>query len=182
MFTSYITKMKFGQRNCQVIWTAQVIFMKTWSRYRPLWYIQISILYEPELTPAPGRYLGELWAVAIVLSASITTLVMPYWPWRGSGRAMMGLGVGRALVKLTARKHSHTRGRRQRHGHRHLTSEEPVWDDILTPLYIDPGVNISYDILTPGSIYRNDILTPLTIFWPPLPIVHKTVLLVMTNC
>ena len=31
-----------------------------------------------------------------------------------------------------------------------------VWDDILTPLYIDPGVNISYDILT-----------PLTIFWPP---------------
>ena len=43
----------------------------------------------------------------------------------------------------------------------------PVWDDILTPLYIDPGVNISYDILTPGSIYRNDILTPLTIFWPP---------------
>ena len=54
-----------------------------------------------------------------------------------------------------------------------------VWDDILTPLYIDPGVNILYDILTPGSIYRNDILTPLTIFWPPLPIVHKTVLLVM---
>ena len=43
----------------------------------------------------------------------------------------------------------------------------PVWDDILTPLYIDPGVNISYDILTPGSIYRNDILTPLTIYWPP---------------
>ena len=43
----------------------------------------------------------------------------------------------------------------------------PVWDDILTPLYIDPGVNILYDILTPGSIYRNDILTPLTIFWPP---------------
>ena len=42
-----------------------------------------------------------------------------------------------------------------------------VWDDILTPLYIDPGVNISYDILTPGSIYRNDILTPLTILWPP---------------
>ena len=36
----------------------------------------------------------------------------------------------------------------------------PVWDDILTPLNIDPGVNISYDILTPGSIYRNDILTP----------------------
>ena len=35
------------------------------------------------------------------------------------------------------------------------------------PLYIDPGVNISYDILTPGSIYRNDILTLLTIFWPP---------------
>ena len=35
----------------------------------------------------------------------------------------------------------------------------PVWDDILTPLYIDPGVNISYDILTPGSIYR-------TTFWP----------------
>ena len=28
----------------------------------------------------------------------------------------------------------------------------PVWDDILTPLYTDPGVNISYDILTPGSI------------------------------
>ena len=27
----------------------------------------------------------------------------------------------------------------------------PVWDDILTPLYIDPGVNISYDILTPTS-------------------------------
>ena len=25
----------------------------------------------------------------------------------------------------------------------------PLWDDILTPLYIDPGVNISYDILTP---------------------------------
>ena len=43
----------------------------------------------------------------------------------------------------------------------------PVWDDILTPLYIDPGVNILYDILTPGSIYRNDILTPLMIFWPP---------------
>ena len=57
-----------------------------------------------------------------------------------------------------------------------------VWDDILTPLYIDPGVNISYDILTPGSIYRNNILTPLTIFWPPLPIVYKTVLLVMHNC
>ena len=51
----------------------------------------------------------------------------------------------------------------------------PVWDDILTPIYIDPRVNISYDILTPGSIYRNDILTPLTIFWPPLPIVYKTV-------
>ena len=48
-----------------------------------------------------------------------------------------------------------------------LTFGGPVWDDILTPLYIDPGVNISYDILTPGSIYRNDILTPLTIFWPP---------------
>ena len=47
----------------------------------------------------------------------------------------------------------------------HTTS--PVWDDILTPLYIDTGVNISYDILTQGSIYRNDILTPLTIFWPP---------------
>ena len=46
-------------------------------------------------------------------------------------------------------------------------NNKPVWDDILTPLYIDPGVNISYDILTPGSIYRNDILTPLTIFWPP---------------
>ena len=43
----------------------------------------------------------------------------------------------------------------------------PVWDDILTLLYIDPGVTISYDILTPGSLYRNDILTPLTIFWPP---------------
>ena len=43
----------------------------------------------------------------------------------------------------------------------------PVWEDIFTPLYIDPGVNISYNILTPGSIYRNDILTPLTIFWPP---------------
>ena len=42
-----------------------------------------------------------------------------------------------------------------------------VWDDILTPLYIDPGVNISYDILIPGSLYRNHILTPLTIFWPP---------------
>ena len=48
-----------------------------------------------------------------------------------------------------------------------LTAPEPLWDDILTPLYIDPGVNISYDILTPGSIYRNDILTPLTIYWPP---------------
>ena len=58
----------------------------------------------------------------------------------------------------------------------------PVWDDILTPLYIDPGVNISYDILTPGSIYRNDISTPLTIFWPPFPIVHQTVLLIMINC
>ena len=58
----------------------------------------------------------------------------------------------------------------------------PVWDNILTPLYIDPGVNISYDILTPGSIYRNDISTPLTIFWPPFPIVHKTVLLILTNC
>ena len=46
-------------------------------------------------------------------------------------------------------------------------SSIPVWDDILPPLYIDPGVNISYDILTPGSIYRNDILTPLTIFTPP---------------
>ena len=45
----------------------------------------------------------------------------------------------------------------------------PVRDNFLTPLYIDPGVNISYDILTPGSIYRNDILTPLTIFWPPPP-------------
>ena len=43
----------------------------------------------------------------------------------------------------------------------------PVWDDILTPLYTDPGVNIWYDILTPGSIYHNYILTPLTIFWPP---------------
>ena len=30
----------------------------------------------------------------------------------------------------------------------------PVWDDILTPLYIDPRVNILYDILTPGSKYR----------------------------
>ena len=29
--------------------------------------------------------------------------------------------------------------------------------------YFDP-----HDILTPGSKYRNDILTPLTIFWPPL--------------
>ena len=57
-----------------------------------------------------------------------------------------------------------------------------VWDDILTPLYIDPGVNISYDILTPGSIYRNDILTPPHDILTPLPIVHKTVLLVMTNC
>ena len=28
--------------------------------------------------------------------------------------------------------------------------------------YFDP-----HDILTPGSKYRNDILTPLTIFWPP---------------
>ena len=56
-----------------------------------------------------------------------------------------------------------------------------VWEDILTPLYIDPGFNISYDILTPGSIYCNDILTPLTIFWPPLPIIYKTVLLVMHN-
>ena len=48
----------------------------------------------------------------------------------------------------------------------------PVWDDILTPLYIDPGyidpkVNISYDILTPGSIYRNDIWTPSRYFDPP---------------
>ena len=43
----------------------------------------------------------------------------------------------------------------------------PVWDDILTPLYIDPGVNISYDILTPGSIYRNNILTPSRYFDPP---------------
>ena len=29
--------------------------------------------------------------------------------------------------------------------------------------YFDP-----HDILTPGSKYRNDISTPLTIFWPPL--------------
>ena len=29
--------------------------------------------------------------------------------------------------------------------------------------YFDP-----HDILTPGSNYRNDILTPLTIFWPPI--------------
>ena len=43
----------------------------------------------------------------------------------------------------------------------------PVWDDILSPQHIDPGVNVSYDILTPGSIYGNDISTPL-------PIVHKT--------
>ena len=37
------------------------------------------------------------------------------------------------------------------------------------PLYIDPGVNISYDILTPGSIYRNGILTPSRYFNPPPP-------------
>ena len=35
------------------------------------------------------------------------------------------------------------------------------------PLYIDPGVNISYDILTPGSIYRNGILTLHDILTPP---------------
>ena len=79
------------------------------------------------------------------------------------------------------RKSKHTCGHCGGWGLR-MCSALPVWDDILTPLYIDPGVNISYDILTPGSIYRNDILTPLTIFWPPLPIVHKTVLMVMTNC
>ena len=128
--------------------------MKTWPRYRPLWYIQISILYEPELTPAPGRYLGELWAVAIVLSASITTLVMPYWPWRGSGRAMMGLGVGRALVKLTARKHSHTRGRRQRHGHRHLTSEEPA---TTGPRYLPWGSRQRQAAGTSHRRSRNDM-------------------------
>ena len=58
----------------------------------------------------------------------------------------------------------------------------PVWDDILTPLYIDPGVNISYDILTPGSIYRNDILTPPhDILTPPPNMLYKTILLVMGN-
>ena len=46
----------------------------------------------------------------------------------------------------------------------------PVWDDILTPLYTDPGVNISYDILTQGSIYRNNILTPSRYFDPPPPL------------
>ena len=35
------------------------------------------------------------------------------------------------------------------------------------PLYTYPGVNISYDILTPESIYRNGILTPSRYFTPP---------------
>ena len=56
----------------------------------------------------------------------------------------------------------------------------PVWNDILTPIYIDPGVNISYDILTPGSIYRNDIWPPSRYF-DPLLIMYKSVLLVMNN-
>ena len=51
----------------------------------------------------------------------------------------------------------------------------PVRQYFDLPIYWPRGqYYISYDILTLGSIYRNDILTPLTIFWLSLPIVHKT--------
>ena len=42
----------------------------------------------------------------------------------------------------------------------------PVWDDILIPLYIDPGVKILYDIFTQGqniiTIYIDPIRDILT--------------------
>ena len=36
-----------------------------------------------------------------------------------------------------------------------------VWDDILTPLYIDRGVNITYDILDPGVQLGRLLVTPV---------------------
>ena len=40
--------------------------------------------------------------------------------------------------------------------------ESLKWNRAGVRRYFDP-----HNILTPGSKYRNDILTPLTIFWPP---------------
>ena len=122
---------------------------------------------------------GQLvWAAGCELSLALVHARRPAWPGETSETIL------RVAPPRKKRPSDHTRvnwpvdasasgsaqvgpGGRRRWAARVQVGQEPVWDDILTPLYIDPGVNISYDILTPGSIYRNDILTPLTIFWPP---------------